>query len=206
MLSLMQMRQRSRPLAALALVLLAVATLLAACGGDERSESTVTATSTPSATATATGTPVATTSATATPTPTATPSATATSTATAPAGYTTSCAAGYPWGQVVTGPFVCIQFPNSGITPTSSVALSGYAGGSFENNVVVALRDENNATLLQQSLTYTSPDAGKPGSWQTNVPLPPGQPSNSPGRIIVYFTSPRDGQVIALDSIELRFP
>jgi hypothetical protein len=106
----------------------------------------------------------------------------------------------------VTGPFVCIQFPNSGITPTASVPLSGYAGGSFENNVVVALRDENNATLLQQSLTYTAPDVGKPGVWQTTVPLPPGPASGSPGRIVVYFTSPRDGQVVALDSIELRFP
>lgn len=199
-------RYATLPLAA---ALLAVALALAACGDDSADStptatvtatvtatSTVPATSTATATATATGTPIAT----STPTPTSTP------TSGAPAGYSTSCAAGYPWGQTVTGPFVCIQFPNSGITPTGSVQLSGYAGGSFENNVVVALRDENNATLLQQSLTYTAPDVGKPGTWQTNVPLPPGPPSNSPGRIIVYFTSPRDGQVVALDSIELRFP
>jgi len=106
----------------------------------------------------------------------------------------------------VTGPFICIQFPNSGITPTTTVPLSGYAGGSFENNVVVALRDQNNATLLQQAVTYTAPDAGMPGGWQANIVLPPGQPSGSPGRIVAYFTSPRDGQVVALDSIELRFP
>lgn len=185
------------------IALLAIATLvLAACGGDDESDATATATATstivatPSATATPTGTPFA----------TSTPSPTPTSTSGAPAGYSTSCAAGYPWGQTVTGPFVCIQFPNSGITPTGNVQLSGYAGGSFENNVVVALRDQNNATLLQQPLTYTAPDVGKPGTWQTTVPLPPGPPSGSPGRIVVYFTSPRDGQVVALDSIELRFP
>ncbi|MGE0226892.1 MAG: Gmad2 immunoglobulin-like domain-containing protein [Dehalococcoidia bacterium] len=189
------------------LLLLAAATLLvalavAACGGDEASDSTatVTPTTTPVATSTGTATPPATLTATSTPTPTATP------TTGAPPGYDTSCAAGYPWGQTVGGPFVCIQFPNSGITPTATVPLSGYAGGSFENNVVVALRDENNATLLQQSLTYTAPDIGKPGAWQATVPLPAGPASGSPGRIVVYFTSPRDGQVVALDSIELRFP
>ncbi len=106
----------------------------------------------------------------------------------------------------MTGPFVCIQVPISGITLGSSVQLSGYAGGSFENNVVIALRDENNATLVQQALTYTSPDAGMPGSWQLTLAAPSGQPSNSPGRIIAYFTSPRDGQVVALDSIEVRYP
>ncbi len=194
------------PAAVLAFLVLTLA--LVACGGDESSTPTATATvsSTPAPSSTVTATGTASATATGTPFATSTPSPTSTATSGAPAGYATSCAAGYPWGQTVTGPFVCIQFPNSGITPTGSVPVSGYAGGSFENNVVVALRDQNNATLLQQSLTYTAPDVGKPGTWQTTVALPPGQPSGSPGRIIVYFTSPRDGQVVALDSIELRFP
>lgn len=180
------------------------AALLGACDGDEGaspSPSPSTVTVTPAITATAP--PV--TATVASPTATVAPP-TATPTSSAPAGYSTSCAAGYPWGQVVSGPFICIQFPNSGITPTTTVPLSGYAGGSFENNVVIALRDENNATLTQQAVTYTAPGVGMPGSWQANVALPSGPPSGSPGRIIAYFTSPRDGQVIALDSIELRFP
>ncbi|MEZ4554340.1 MAG: Gmad2 immunoglobulin-like domain-containing protein [Dehalococcoidia bacterium] len=190
----------TKPVALLLALLGALA--LAACGSDESPEATPTVTQT----ATPVASPTLTATSPATPTATSTATATSTPASGAPAGYDTSCAAGYPWGQTVGGPFVCIQFPNSGITPSGSVPLSGYAGGSFENNVVVALRDENNATLLQQPLTYTAPDVGKPGAWQTSVPLPPGPPSGSPGRIVVYFTSPRDGQVVALDSIELRFP
>ncbi|MGE0133859.1 MAG: Gmad2 immunoglobulin-like domain-containing protein [Dehalococcoidia bacterium] len=190
----------TKPVALLLALLGALA--LAACGSDESPEATPTVTQT----ATPVASPTLTATSPATPTATSTATATSTPASGAPAGYDTSCAAGYPWGQTVGGPFVCIQFPNSGITPSGSVPLSGYAGGSFENNVVVALRDESNATLLQQSLTYTAPDVGRPGTWQTTVPLPSGPASGSPGRIIVYFTSPRDGQVVALDSIELRFP
>ncbi len=186
-------------------LLFVLAVFVIACDDDE--ETLLTPTVTPHATASIT--PTSTSTSTATSTATISPTATATNTPTAPpapAGYSSSCAAGYPWGQIVTGPFVCIQVPISGITLGSSVQLSGYAGGSFENNVVIALRDENNATLVQQALTYTSPDAGMPGSWQLTLAVPSGQPSNSPGRIIAYFTSPRDGQVVALDSIEVRYP
>ncbi len=187
-------------------LLLVFAALLIACDDEQEIVLTppatpamsVTASTTPTTAPTATSTAIATSTVIASPTPT--------STSTAPAGYSTSCAAGYPWGQIVTGPFVCIQSPISGVTLGVSVSLSGYAGGSFENNVVIALRDENNATLLQQALTYTSPNPGMPGSWLLTLAVPPGQPSNSPGRIIAYFTSPRDGQVVALDSIEVRFP
>ena len=107
---------------------------------------------------------------------------------------------------MVTGPFVCIQTPISGVTVGTSLALTGYAGGSFENNIVIALRDENNLTLVSQSLTYTSPDVGKPGTWAVTIAVPPGQPSNSPGRVVAYFASPRDGLVVGFDSIEIRYP
>jgi hypothetical protein len=106
----------------------------------------------------------------------------------------------------VSGPFVCIQSPNSGITLGNTVQVTGYAGGSFENNVVIAIRDENNVTLAQQAVAYLAPGAGMPGTWQFTSPVPPGQPANAPGRIVAYFESPRDGGVVVLDSIEMRFP
>jgi hypothetical protein len=188
-------------------LLLVAGPLLAACESKGQEiiltpgpSSTAAPLSSPSPTATASVSPTSS----PTPPPTSTPSPT--STPTGPAGYSTSCAAGYPWNLVVAGPFVCIQSPISGITIGTSQALSGYAGGSFENNLVIAVRDENNATLLSVPLTYTSPDAGKPGTWSVTLAVPPGQPSNSPGRVVVYFTSPRDGQVVSFDSIEVRFP
>ena len=104
------------------------------------------------------------------------------------------------------GPFVCIQSPTGGLTLGSTVELSGYAGGSFENSVVIEIRDENDVTLAQRPLTYSAPEIGTPGSWQVTLPVPPGQPADSAGRIVAYFESPRDGGIVALDSIEVRFP
>jgi hypothetical protein len=165
---------------------------------------TATAGATSTARATSTVAPTASSGRAATVTP-ATASATPTSPA-APAGYSTSCAAGYPWGVTVSGPFVCIDSPASGAQLASSVLLKGYAGGSFENNLVVEIQDGNGVPLGQTSLTYTSPDVGMPGSWQLTLPVPPGQPTGAPGRIVARFNSPRDGAVVASDSIDISFP
>ncbi len=60
----------------------------------------------------------------------------------APPGYGQSCASTHPWGVQVNAPFACIDEPKPGFsTPRGSqLAVRGYAGGSFENNVVVELR------------------------------------------------------------------
>lgn len=200
-----------RYLGGLALLVL-LAAFISACDEDDP-EIIITVSPTPAAPS-GTATPAATSTLVATSTvaasstaaATRTPAATSTSAPGAPAGYTTSCAAGYPWGQTAAGPFVCIQSPTGGLTLGSTVELSGYAGGSFENSVVIEVRDENDVPLAQRPLTYSSPEVGTPGSWQVTLPVPPGQPSDSPGRIVAFFGSPRDGGIVALDSIEVRFP
>jgi hypothetical protein len=122
-----------------------------------------------------------------------------------PSGYAASCAAGYPWGRQVTRAFVCIEAPQSGTTVTrgQSVMIRGYAGGSFENNVVVELHDANGNVPVKEPLTYTAPDVGMPGFWEIRVLVPVGMPLG-PARIVVYFASPRDGGIVALASVELR--
>jgi hypothetical protein len=133
------------------------------------------------------------------------PPATGTAAGGAPSGYATSCAAGYPWGRQVTRAFVCIEAPNSGsmVTRGQSVVVRGYAGGSFENNVVVELHDANGNVPVKEPITYTAPDVGMPGFWETRVPMPVGVPLG-PARIVAYFASPRDGGIVALASVELR--
>lgn len=188
-----------RYLGSLALLVL-LAGIISACDEDDP-EIILTVSPTRAATGSASSTPAATTTA----TPRATNTPAATSTPAAPAGYATSCAAGYPWAQTVSGPFVCIESPG-GSTLGSTIALSGYAGGSFENSVVIEIRDENDVPIAQQPLTYTAPEIGTPGSWQVTLPMPPGQPSGAAGRIVAFFGSPRGGGILALDSIEVRFP
>ncbi len=190
-------------------LLVLLAAFASACDEDDP-EIIVTVSPTPAVTSSVAATPAVTSTSpatsTATSTSTATVAPTATSTPAGPAGYAASCAAGYPWGQPVTGPFVCIQSPAGVATLGSSVALSGYAGGSFENNVVIEIRDQNDVRLGGQPVTYSAPEVGTPGSWQLTLPVPPGQPSGSPGRIVAFFSSARDGGIVALDSIEVRFP
>jgi hypothetical protein len=84
-----------------------------------------------------------------------------------------------------------------------TVTLRGYAGGSFENNVVIELLDADGNVPVREPLTYVAPEIGMPGAWEARVPVPVGIPLG-PARISAYFESPRDGGVVALASVELR--
>lgn len=190
------------------------ATLLVACDRDEPA-STPTPTPTASASVIATAplppTASATASATTTPTASATPTAFPTGPAgpTPPAGYATSCASAFPWGRQVTRPFVCIEQPAKGATVNrgGTLTVRGYAGGSFENNVVVEVRLVNASgvlaatPLVQMPQTYVAPDSGMPGFWQAVFTIPAGQPSNA--RVIAHFESPRDGERVAEATVDI---
>jgi hypothetical protein len=87
--------------------------------------------------------------------------------------------------------------------------VRGFAGGSFENNVVVELRllgadgSVGSGMLARTSLTYTAPDVGMPGGWQTTISLPAsGLPSNV--RVFAYFVSPRDGSRVAEATVDIQ--
>jgi hypothetical protein len=84
-----------------------------------------------------------------------------------------------------------------------TVTVRGYAGGSYENNVVIELLDGNGNVAFQRPLTYTAPDIGMPGAWDLAVSIPATLPPG-PARITAHFGSPRDGGVVALASVELR--
>jgi hypothetical protein len=140
------------------------------------------------------------------------PTSTPTSSTGAPPGYERSCAAAFPWGRQVTRAFVCFE-PSYGLTKSpagaiTSVTVNGYAGGSFENNVVVDLVEvlpggASGPPLVRQPLTYTAPDAGMPGPWSiTLTPAPP--PPSGAYRVIAHFESPRDGSRVAEAVLDLK--
>ncbi|MGE3857905.1 MAG: hypothetical protein AB7G21_13190, partial [Dehalococcoidia bacterium] len=212
---------RRAPLA----VLVAAAVLAAACT-PEVDTATATPTNTPTvASPTPAGTgsaapspPLPTASATASPTgspgstpPTVLPSPSSTPSAPGPgqappAGYAQSCARDVPWGVQVTKPFICLDGPPAGtqVAPGGRLQVTGYAGGSFENNVVVELWTLVNRQPLNElvttPLTYTAPDIGMPGKWEATLVVPP---NVAPGdaRVIAHFDSPRDGSVVAQDVV-----
>jgi len=130
-----------------------------------------------------------------------------------PPGYYSSCAAAYPWGRQVTAGFVCIE-PPFGIErgaqgELSAVSVQGYAGGSFENNVVlelveIAANGTSGPPLVRQATTYRAPDVGMPGSWSIRMPIRSGQqPPAGRLRVVAYFESPRDGARVAETTLDL---
>ncbi|TAK73695.1 MAG: hypothetical protein EPO16_12130 [Dehalococcoidia bacterium] len=204
------------PILRLAVPVVAAALLVACNRGDKPAP---TSTASPAASVTATPTSTAS-AATATATASATPTATASRTPTAfptgpagptpPAGYATSCAAAFPWGRQVTRPFVCIEEPKAAaaFSRGGPLLVRGYAGGSFENNVVVQVRLKDASgrlpekPLFQVPLTYVAPDAGMPGFWQVVFTLP-GDIQASDGRVTALFFSPKDGAVVAETSVDI---
>ena len=147
---------------------------------------------TPRASATASRTP------TASPTPTGPPSAVV-----PPVGYAQSCAKDVPWGRQVTRLFVCLDAPTAGahVARGGRIEVRGYAGGSFESNVVIEVRalaagQPAASTLAMTPLPYSAPDVGMPGGWQVSLPIPANAPAGA-ARVTAYFTSPRDGAIVA---------
>lgn len=115
----------------------------------------------------------------------------------------------FPWGKQVTKPFVCIDGPSAGavVSRGGTLMVRGYAGGSFENNVVVEVRTVDAsgalaaAPLVLKPTTYIAPDIGMPGSWSVELAIPVGAPSNA--RVIAHFESPKDGERVAEASVAI---
>ena len=186
-----------------------------ACRGDGMPSPTPTAATREPATATASPTtasrtPSSTPSAIGSPSRTPTPGATGgpASSATPPAGYASSCAKDVPWGRQVSKPFICLDSPAPAthVARGGTVTITGYAGGSFEHNVVNevhALIDrEPGVQLVMRAVTYTAPDVGMPGTWRVQLTIPATAPVGT-ARVIAHFDSPRDGSVVAQATVDI---
>jgi Immunoglobulin-like domain of bacterial spore germination len=88
--------------------------------------------------------------------------------------------------------------PNASIS--KSVTVSGVSDPTFEQSLVVEVRDANNHQLGRVTATIKA-DAGQRGSFSIDVPF---QISTAqPGRIVVYSLSARDGLTVHLNSVEV---
>ncbi|MEZ4503732.1 MAG: Gmad2 immunoglobulin-like domain-containing protein [Dehalococcoidia bacterium] len=185
-------------------LVLAASMMLVACGGEGDDD---TSTPTESATATATASETSTATGTATATETATESATSTETATAteapPTGEAlgrqnggATCDALFPdgleVGQDVEDVFVCIDSPAPGASVGTSVTVSGYQAGSFEQNVVVEVRDASGDAIVRDATTANAPDIGLiVGAWTIDLDVSGGEPAS----IAAFSESARDGSI-----------
>jgi hypothetical protein len=84
---------------------------------------------------------------------------------------------------------------------TSPVAVSGTGQATQHNALGAKVRDENGAEIGSGSLTVSAP-LGQRGPFAGTVSYTLSGPSQR-GRIEVFDTSPRDGQVTHLSSVEV---
>ncbi len=110
------------------------------------------------------------------------------------------------FNQTVTEPFVKITTPVSGtVLIDDSILVTGTGGGLFEGNVVLQAEDASGNVLLTQPTTLRGDNVGMGGSgdWETtlSVTVVPG----TRGRIVAFSTSPADGSIVALDSVDVTF-
>lgn len=110
------------------------------------------------------------------------------------------------FGPGKTGPYITINDPlpyTTLISPTFTV--SGYAGALFEGALAVRAENAAGTQLTFQPANVDSPEAGTGGEGPWSVALSVNAPPNTPGRLVAYATSPKDGSIIATFSIPVTF-
>lgn len=102
-----------------------------------------------------------------------------------------------PWGKDI---FLDTPWPGDKVS--SSFHVSGSAQGAFENTIVVRLKTADGKVLLQTPIVYSAPGADGLGYFDTPVTF---STSSSEGTLEVYYTSPKDGSIVDLVSVPLKF-
>jgi hypothetical protein len=94
-----------------------------------------------------------------------------------------------------------ITAPTAGATVTSPLAISGHGRAVQHNTLGVRVRDQAGAEIGAGSVLVSAP-LGSPGPFGGSVAysLVGG---NQPGRVEVFDTSPRDGGLVHLSSVEV---
>ncbi len=95
---------------------------------------------------------------------------------------------------------ILILTPGNTSSVTSPVQVAGEADPTFEQNLVVQITDADGAVVATQPTTIQAA-AGARGPFNVLVPFT--ATVAGPGRISVFSTSPRDGGLIHLASVEV---
>jgi uncharacterized lipoprotein YbaY len=98
-----------------------------------------------------------------------------------------------------TGPFITISEPQEGavVDISQPITVRGQAGALFEGGLVVEVRDASDNVLAQKPTIVQSPEAGTGGQGPWEVQLPVSAAPGTPGQIVAYATSPKDGSLAA---------
>jgi hypothetical protein len=103
-------------------------------------------------------------------------------------------------GQPQVPEAILIITPGNGSLAMPLVRVSGEADPTFEQNLVIEITDANGAVIATQATTIQSAGAAR-GPFDAQVPFT--VTAQEPGRISVFSTSPRDGGLIHLSSVDV---
>lgn len=96
---------------------------------------------------------------------------------------------------------IAIDQPAPGAVLTSPVLVTG-EGMAFESQLPVRVLDEE-GNLIGQTVAFINAEMGQRGRFSAEVTFT--QPAREQaGRVVVFDTSPRDGSIITLSSVEVR--
>ena len=111
------------------------------------------------------------------------------------------------FGAVAVEPYIDILEPAAGtvIDLAAPLRVQGTAGGLFEGNVVVEVLDENGGSLAMAPTTIQSEYAGVGGEGPWSVELTIQPVPGSRGVVRAYAGSPKDGSIVAEDTLEVSF-
>ncbi|MEM9950212.1 MAG: Gmad2 immunoglobulin-like domain-containing protein [Chloroflexota bacterium] len=114
----------------------------------------------------------------------------------------------YDWGMVIvetteSNSFITIDSPVAYTAVDNAFTISGTGQALFENNVIIEITDVSGNLLLQGVTTMVSEEVGGAGEWSLDLTIDNLDEATAI-TIVAYSTSPRDGSVIAQDSIQLN--
>ncbi len=95
---------------------------------------------------------------------------------------------------------ILILAPGNSSSVSSPVQVAGEADPTFEQNLVIQIADASGAVIATQPTTILGA-GGARGPFKVLVPFT--VTGSGPGRISVFSTSPRDGGLIHLSSVEV---
>jgi heat shock protein HslJ len=108
---------------------------------------------------------------------------------------------------IVIGPFITIEEPVSGdvLDASRPITVRGTGGSLFEGGLAVEARDGEGNLLAIEPTIVQSINAGIGGRGPWSVELILSLEESTPGTIYAFSTSPRDGSVIAEDTVVVTF-
>lgn len=102
-----------------------------------------------------------------------------------------------PWGKDI---YLDTPWPNDEVS--ASFRIAGSAQRAFENTITARLKTENGTVLFTEPITYNAPEMGELGYFDIPVTF---STSAESGTLEVFHTSAKDGSVLDLVSVPLKF-